>query len=168
MAGAGQGTGIETLLPNCTIDVQCAINAVQHAFHLLCNQTNAGAPNNMVINWQDAMGNHFGFHLKHVVTTTCDFTPTGGSTADGTIQGTATGTFIGRGPGGEIVAGGKQCIVNAVTTTECGQVDFSFTDQGEGPTSTDHGEFTVTDLTVGTGILEVCACVRSNYQAHEQ
>jgi hypothetical protein len=166
---------------------------VQHAFHILCSQTNAGVPNNMVINWQDVVtGIRYSFHLDVVSTLQCLYDgtvpaspppcdPTVNPNCFNTISGEGMGSLIGRTSGGQIVAGGKSC--NAPSNPFppfCGLVDFKFTDRGEpnlgGPrTDTsmfDDGEFSVTDLSDRPGnpvaVVSACGCLRANYQAHNQ
>jgi hypothetical protein len=159
---------------------------VQHAFHLLCNQTSAtaGANNNLVINWKDA-GINFSFHLDTVISTECqfdkfflgsapppcEFDPTNPDKCFNKLFGEGLGWLIGRGPGGEIKFGGTrtECKNSESLETACGYVNFVFIDQGE-PNFSDRGSLQVADLRKHPGppILDVCVCTNSRYQAHQR
>ena len=150
-----------------------ALNAlpVQHAFHIICNQVVAdGPPNNMVVNWKDAQGNSFSFHLNTVTTLECFYDGGVGSSPPpcdpvanprcfNKIIGSGTGKLKGRKASGEPVL---------LPCSDCGQVDFTFTDRGE-PSRIDEGELFVNDLRTGTNLVAVaCICTDAKYQAHNQ
>jgi hypothetical protein len=170
---------------------------VQHAFHILCAQTDAGPPNNMVINWKDTVtGIRYSFHLDRVTTLQCFYDattaaspppcdPTANPSCFNTIVGEGVGTLIGRNGGNQIVAGGTSCTAASNPFPPfCGLVDFRFTDRGEpnlggirvnpplGTATFDDGEFSVTDLSDRPGnpaaVVAACGCLRANYQAHNQ
>jgi hypothetical protein len=169
---------------------------VQHAFHVLCSQTDAGPPNNMVINWKDAVtGIRYSFHLDRVTTLQCFYDgtvaaspppcdPLANPSCFNTIVGEGVGSLVGRDGGNQIVAGGKSCTAASNPFPPfCGLVDFRFTDRGEpnlsgnrvnvpGNPTFDEGEFQVTDLSDRPGnpaaVVAACGCLRANYQAHNQ
>jgi hypothetical protein len=169
---------------------------VQHAFHILCAQTDAGVPNSMVINWKDATsGIRYSFHLDRVTSFRCFNDGTSAASPPpcysinpddcfNTIVGEGVGSLVGRDGGNQIVAGGKTCPASAFPPF-CGLVDFTFTDRGEpnlggprqnppppGTPTFDNGEFTVTDLSDRPGnpvaVVAACGCERANYQANNK
>jgi hypothetical protein len=171
MSGSGLGFG------NAAVDLN---GGVQFAFHLLCDQ-GGGPPNNMVVNWQDVLGNRFSFHLEQWTPSdpplNCFYdssTPSSPPPCDpiadpttcfNTMQGTGLGRLIGRGPNGQPLPIGGTCNPRIGDTLHCGILDqFQVTDRGE-PNTMDTGTFGISDPIQG-GILAVCACVRSNFQAH--
>jgi hypothetical protein len=169
---------------------------VQHAFHILCAQIDAGPPNNMVVNWKDSVsGTRYSFHLDRVTSLRCFYDGTSAASPPfcdptlnpdcfNTIVGEGVGSLIGRSGGNQIVAGGKACSAPSNPFPPfCGLVDFRFTDRGEPNLSGqrvnplfatptfDDGEFSVTDLNaVGgpAGVVAACGCIRANYQAHNK
>jgi hypothetical protein len=176
MSGAGLGLGDEAVMTTTggPVHVESGLD-VQHAFHLLCDRA-GGPPNNLVVNWKDSAGNHFSFHLEEWTPRSCFFLgptpaspppcdPTANPDCFNTIQGEGLGRLTGRGPNGQLLPIGGTCNPRKGDTTHCGVLDhFQVTDRGE-PNTLDNGTFGISDPQQG-GILEVCACIRSNYQAH--
>jgi hypothetical protein len=190
MSGAGEAIGTGSPTEPLTFPVQ-------HAFHILCAQTDAGPPNNMVINWNDTnTGIRYSFHLDKVTSLQCFYDgtvaaspppcdPTTNPNCFNTIIGQGLGSLVGRSAGGQIVAGGSKTCTNADNPFPpyCGYVEFRFTDRGEpnlggmrvnppsGTATFDDGEFTVSDLSdhpVPGAVVSACGCLRANYQAHNQ
>jgi hypothetical protein len=190
MSGAGEAGVFDAISAS-------LLYPVQHAFHILCDQTDAGAPNNMVINWKDSVtGIRYSFHLDRVTSLQCFYDgtvaaspppcdPTTNPNCFNTIIGQGLGSLVGRSAGGQIVAGGSKTCTNADNPFPpyCGYVEFRFTDRGEpnlggmrvnppsGTATFDDGEFTVSDLSdhpVPGAVVSACGCLRANYQAHNQ
>ena len=189
MSGAGEA-GVFDAVTN------TELFPVQHAFHVLCAQTAGGPPNNLVVNWKDALtGIRYSFHLDQVTTLRCFYDgtvpaspppcdPLANPNCFNTIVGEGVGSLVGRNGGGQIVAGGTSCTAATNPFPPfCGLIDFRFTDRGEpnlsgtrvnapGSPTFDDGELTVTDLSDRAGnpaaVVAACGCLRANYQAHNQ
>jgi hypothetical protein len=178
MSGAGRGLGTEAVVLTSGGQPYTEGNLdVQHAFHLLCDQ-GGGPPNNLVVNWKDSIGNHFSFHLEQWTPGSCfyDLTkpaspppcdPIVNPSCFNTMTGSGIGRLTGRGPHGELLPIGGTCNPRTGDTAHCGTLDpFRVTDRGE-PNTNDSGAFGINDPVQGE-ILDVCACTRANYQAHQR
>jgi hypothetical protein len=151
---------------------------VQHWFSLRCNVANMGWPNRLVITWKDRVGNSYRFELKTLTESSCIYQSPPSLMCDqlvfdcfDTIFGNARGSLTSRGPLDQILPGLPNC-------DNCGYVEFRFTDNGPAKTGDplqtppyDGGTFTVTDLTLGVGILAACSdCPmgKADYRAHQR
>jgi hypothetical protein len=179
MSGAGLGTGTETVILNGETEPHSEVDVdIQHAFHLLCDQA-GGAPNNLVVNWKDSVGNHFSFHLETWTPRSCTFTeptpaspppcdPLANPDCFNTIVGEGLGRLTGRAPGGQLLNVGGPCNPRTNDTARCGILDsFTALDRGE-PNVMDVSEFGISDPVQGNQIISVCGCKRANYQAHNR
>ena len=146
---------------------------VPHTFTLKCDQTNAGYPNALTLNWKDLLGNSYSFRLYEVTTTCfwegtkqCDLTQF--EDCFNVVVGSGTGRFVGRSPSGAVIAGNPN-------STRSGFIDFRFADNGPAKTGAltqlapfDEGQFTVTDLTTGDTVMITCGCDEADYRAHQR
>jgi hypothetical protein len=152
---------------------------VPHTFSLRCDVTSpTGYPNYLKASWTDPLGNSYKFTLHTLDDSNCFYQTAPTLMCDqlvfdcfDTIIGHGTGDLETRGPSGAI----NPLLPNC---NDCGQIEFRFTDNGPAKTGDplqtppfDGGEFTISDLTAGNGILAACAdCLlaKADYRAHQR
>jgi hypothetical protein len=161
----GTGVAVGTFLREPEFPFPGIVVDAPHSFILYCDPANFGW-SRLSVTWVDSNGTKWAFYLKSVVATNCS-DPCDPTQLDCVNQ--AIGTGLGKLTRNGVVITGGSCT----TAPNCGQIDFGFFDNGPPRTSAtqvgvvDTGSFSISDLTIGFGILDTCACKRADYRMHE-